>query len=85
MHVLVGPGVGDEGDDTAVVPASDCQACLLLHLAEHALVGALVGLALAAHADPFPVAGVVFLLHAVQHEVAVAVVDIAKRCLFHSR
>ena len=83
VHVLVGPGVGDEGDDATVVPPGDLQARLLLHLAQHALVGTLVGLALAAHAYPFAVAGVVLLLHPVQHQVALAVVDIAQCRLFH--
>ena len=59
------------------------QACFLLHLAQHALVRRLVGLAFAAHAYPFAVAGVVLFLDAVQHQVAVTVVDIAECGLFH--
>ena len=83
VHVLVGPGVGDEGDDAAVVPAGNLQPRLFLHLTQHALVGALVGLALAADAYPLAVAGVVLFLHAMQHQIAVAVVDVAKCRLFH--
>ena len=84
VHVFVGPRVGDEGDDAAVVPLGDVQSRLLLHLAQHALVGALVGFALATHANPLAVAGVVLFLDAVQHEVAVAVVNVAEGCLFHN-
>ena len=70
VHVFVGPRVGDEGDDAPVAPLRDLQPRLLLHLAQHALVRALVGLALAADAYPFAVAGVVILLHAVHHQPA---------------
>ena len=65
------------------MPLRDLQSRLLFDLAQHTLVGTLVGLALATYANPFPVAGVVGFLHAVQHQVAVAVVDIAEGCLFH--
>ena len=83
VHVLVRPGVGDEGDDAAIVPLGDSQPCLLSHLSQHALVGTFVGFAFAAHTDPLAVACIVLFLCAVQHEVAVAVVNIAEGCLFH--
>ena len=64
------------------MPLGNLQTRLLFDLAQHALVGTLVGLAFAAHAYPFAVAGVVLFLDAVQHQVAVTVVDIAECVCF---
>ena len=83
VHVFAGPYVADEGNNAAVLPARDRETCLLAHFAQHALVGAFVGFALAAYANPFVVAGVVGLLDAVEHQVLVAAFHIAEGCLFH--
>ena len=72
VHVLVVVNVVHEGDDAAVAPFRDGEARLLPHLAQHAVLGALPFLELAAHAEPFVVVEVVFLLGAVQHEILAA-------------
>ena len=76
MHVLVVIDVVHEGDDAAVAPFRDGEACLLPHLAQHAVLGALPFLELAAHAEPFVVVEVVLFLGAVQHEVLAAALQI---------
>ena len=83
MHVLIVVDVVYESDDAAVAPFRDSEARLFPHLAQHAVLGTLSFLELAAHAEPFVVVEIVFLLGAVQHEVLAAAFKITKGCLFH--
>lgn len=53
MHILARPDIGDECDDATVAPMRDRETCFLVDLAEHALVGTFIGLALAADTNPF--------------------------------
>ena len=69
VHMLVGIDVVNEGDDAAVAPLRHGEAGLLPHLAQHTVLWALPFLELAAHAEPFVVVEVVFLLGTVQHEI----------------
>ena len=69
MHMLVVVDVVHEGDDAAVAPFRDGESRLLPYLAQHAVLGALPFLELAAHTEPFVVVEVVFLLGTVQHEI----------------
>ena len=84
VHVLVVVDVVYEGDDATIAPFRDGEACFFPHLAQHAVLGALPFLKLAAHAEPFVVVEVVLFLGAVQHEVLAAALKIAKCCLFHN-
>ena len=76
VHVLVVIDVVNKGDDAAVAPFRDGEAGLFPHLAQHAVLGALPFLELAAHAEPFVVVEVVLFLGAVQHEVLAAALQI---------
>ena len=76
VHVFVVIDVVHKGDDAAVAPFRDGEARLLPHLAQHAVLGALPFLELAAHAKPFVVVEVVLFLGAVQHEVLAAALQI---------
>ena len=71
-------------DDAAVTPFRDGEARLFPHLTQHAVLGALPFFELAAHAEPFVVVEVVFLLGAMQHEVLAAALQITKCRLFHN-
>ena len=84
VHVLVIVDVVHKGDDAAIAPLRDGKARLLPHLAQHAVLGALPFLELAAHAEPFVVVEVVLFLGAMQHEILAAAFQIAKCCLFHN-
>ena len=83
VHVLVIIDVVHEGDDATVAPFRDGETRLLPHLAQHAVLGALPFLELAAHAKPFVVVEIVLFLSAMQHETLRAAFQIAKCCLFH--
>ena len=72
VHVLVVIDVVYECDNAAVAPFRDGEARLFPHLAQHAVLGALPFLELAAYAEPFVVVEVVLFLGAVQHEVLAA-------------
>ena len=76
VHVFVVIDVMHEGDDAAVAPFRHGETGLFPHLAQHAVLGALPFLELAAHAQPFVVVEVVFLLGAVQHEILAAALQI---------
>ena len=76
VHVFVVVDVVHKGDDAAVAPFRDGEAGLFPHLAQHAVLGALPFLELAAHANPFVVVLVVLFLGAVQHEVLAAALQI---------
>ena len=84
VHVFRLPSVGHERDNAAVAPVCQRQAGLLTHLAQQALLRAFVRLKLAAHADPFVVVEVVFLLDAVQHQVAAVPLNVAERGVEHA-
>ena len=76
VHVFVVIDVMHEGDDAAIAPFRHGETGLFPHLAQHAVLGALPFLELAAHAQPFVVVKVVFLLGAVQHEILAAALKI---------
>ncbi len=76
VHVFVIVDVVHEGDDAAIAPFRHGEACLFPHLTQHAILGALPFLELAAHAEPFVVVEVVLFLGAVQHEVLAAALQI---------
>lgn len=83
VHVFPLPLVGQKRHHAAAAPVGQRQAGLLLRLAQEALVRRLVTLELAADADPFVVVEVVFLLHAVQHEILLPALDIAECGVAH--
>ena len=83
VHMFAFPDIGDEGDDAAVAPLGDGIARLLAHLTQHAFLGALPFLKLAAHAKPFVVVEVVFLFGTVQHEILGAAFQVAEGGRFH--
>ena len=72
VHVFVVIDVMHKGDDAAVTPFRHGEAGLFPHLAQHAILGALPFLELAAHAQPFVVVEVILFLGAVQHKVLAA-------------
>ncbi len=76
VHVFVVIDIVHEGDDAAVAPFRDGEARLLPHLAQHAVLGALPFLELAAHAEPFVVVEVVLFLGTVQHKILAAALKI---------
>lgn len=76
VHVFIVIDVMHEGDDATVAPFRHGETSLFPHLAQHAVLRALPFLELAAHAQPFVVVEVVFLLGAVQHEILVAALQI---------
>ena len=76
VHVLIVVNVVHEGDDAAVTPFRDGEARLLPHFTQHAVLGAFPFLEFTAHAKPFVVVEVVFLLGTVQHEVLAAALQI---------
>ena len=84
VHLLGGPDVVDEGDDTAIAPRRDGEARFFPHFAPHAVFGTLPFLELAAHANPFVVVLVVLLLGAVEHEVLAAALKVTLCGLFHT-
>jgi len=83
VHMLVVVDVMHKGDDATIAPFRDGEARFLPHLAQHTVFGALPFLKLAAHAEPFVVVEVVFLLGAMQHEVLRAAFKITQCRLFH--
>lgn len=84
VHVFGGPAVGDKGDDAAVAPLGDGEAGFLAHFAQHAVLGAFVGLELPSHSEPFVVVEVVLFFGAVKHQVLITAFEIAKGGLDHS-
>ena len=83
MHVLrLALGIY-KGDYSAAAPRGKRKPRFLPCLAQQALVRAFVGLEFSADADPFIVIYVVFLLHAVQHEIFAAAAYVTKSCIEH--
>ena len=84
VHLFCWPYIMNKGNDAAITPLSDGEARFLKDFAPHAVLGALPFLELAAHANPFVVVFVVFLLGAVQHEVLAAALKVTLCGLFHN-
>jgi len=84
VHLLGGPDIMHKSDDAAIAPLGHGEARFLKDFTPHAIFGALPFLELAAHANPFVVVLIVFLLGAVQHEVLTAALKITLGGLFYS-
>ena len=83
VHVFARPHVADEGDDAPIAPGEDGEAGFFLDFAKHTFVRTFVSLAFAAYTNPFVMAGIVFFLDAVEHQILVVAFEIAEGGLFH--
>ena len=83
VHILCPVGE-NERHDAAVAPVREREAGLLAHLAQDAVLGAFAGLELSADADPLVMVLVVVFLDAVEHQILLSALDIAKACVDHA-
>ena len=85
MHVLRGPAVGDKSDQPPIAVFRWGESGLLVHFPEHAVLGALPVLELAADADPLALIQIILLLDPVEHQTLTALTDVAEGGVDHGR
>ena len=83
MHILRGVQGVHEGDESPVPVVGQSQARLFQRLPQYAVLRTLLILELAAHADPLVVVQVIFLLDPVEHQIAVAPLQITEGRVDH--